>query len=88
MYYAAFPDLHTTIEQVVGEGDIVVVRGTDRGTHRGDFMGIAPTGRNVTVPWICIYRVTDGKITEQWISSDGLGMLQQLGVLPRPSGPP
>ena len=87
-YLAAFPDLHTTIEQVVAEGDDVVIRGTDRATHSGEFMGIAPTGRSVTVSWIGIYRVAGGKIVEEWISSDNLGLLRQLGAMPAPGSKP
>ena len=71
----AFPDLHTTIEQVVAEGDKVAVHGIDRGTHRGEFMGIVPTGKSVTISWTAIYRVADGKIAEEWINGDSLSVL-------------
>jgi steroid delta-isomerase-like uncharacterized protein len=77
---AAFPDLQTTFEDVIGEGDRVVVRGTDRATHRGEFMGRPATGRPVTIHWIGIYRVADGKIVEEWLQSDMMGVLQQIGT--------
>lgn len=80
-FRSAFPDLHTTIEDMVAEGDKVVVRGTDRATQQGEFMGVAPSGKPIQVRWINIYRIEDGKIAEQWMSSDGLGMLQQLGMI-------
>jgi len=83
-FRAAFPNLHTTIEDVMAEGDKVVIRGTDLATHRGEFMGIPATGKQVTVAWIGIYRVTDGKIAEEWGSMDSLGLLQQLGIMPSP----
>lgn len=70
----AFPDLHTTIEQVVAEEDKVAVHGTDQATHRGEYMGIAPTGKSITVTWTGIYRVVDGKIVEEWINGDSLGL--------------
>ena len=83
-FRTAFPGLHTTIEQVIAEGDMVVVRGTDRATHHGEFMGIPATGKQVTVPWMAIYRVTDGKIVEEWVGTDSMGTLRQLGVIPVP----
>jgi steroid delta-isomerase-like uncharacterized protein len=80
----AFPDLHFTIEDMMGEGETVVTRFTARGTHRGELMGIPPTGKQVTFPGILISRITNGKIVEEWEVSDDLGMLQQLGVVPPP----
>ena len=75
----AFPDLHLTIEDQVAEGDKVAYRWTARGTHRGEFMGRAPTGNRVSLTGIAIARVTDGKIREIWETSDALGLMQQLG---------
>ena len=66
-YRAAFPDLHTTLEEVLVDGDRVVVRGTDRGTHRGDFMGFPASGREVTTTWIEIFRMENGKAAEGWL---------------------
>lgn len=69
-YRAAFPDLHTTIEDMIAEGDKVVVRGTDRFTHTTGFQGNPPTDRQVTISWIGIYRIVDSQIAEQWLYSD------------------
>lgn len=79
---AAFPDWQTTIEDLIAEGDKVVLRGVGHGTHRGAFMGIAPTGKQVAVPGIHIMRIADGKIVEHWAQADDLGMMRQLGVVP------
>jgi len=68
----------------VAEGDKVVARWTSFGTHNGDFMGISPTGKQVTTSGITIFRLQDGKIVEEWSESDMLGMLQQVGALPGP----
>ena len=82
MVLTALPDLHVTIEDTIGEGDRVVVRFTARGTHKGDFMGIPPTGKQITVTGTSIMRVANGKILEEWVNSD---LMQQLGVVPAPS---
>ena len=84
MYLAAFPDAHFTLEDLIVEGDTVVVRQTFRGTHTGELMGIPPTGKQVTAPGIAITRVLNGKVVEQWANYDDLGLLQQLGVVPAP----
>jgi len=77
-YRAAFPDLITSVEDVIAEGDRVVVRGTDRGTHQGEFMGRAATGRFVTATWIEIFRMESGKAVEGWIESDTKMLMDQL----------
>lgn len=66
----AFPDLTTTIEDVIAEGDRVVVRGTDRSTHQGAFMGRPATGRPVTSTWIEIFRMEAGRAVEGWLEFD------------------
>src|SRR2546425_11240091 len=66
MLWTAFPDLHATIHDQVGEGDKVVTRKTLSGTHRGDFMGIPPTGRSAAFDIIDIVRIRRGKIVEHW----------------------
>lgn len=76
---AAFPDVVFELNDVLAEGEKVVVRYTMRGTHKGTFQGIEPTGRAVTVPGIGIYRVAEGKIQESWVMRDSLALLQQLG---------
>ena len=67
---------------MIAEGDKVAVRFTARGTHKGEFLGIPPTGKQVAWAGINIYRVASGKIAETWQLSDGLGLMQQLGVVP------
>jgi len=76
----AFPDSHTTIEQLMAEGDRVMCWTTTRGTHTGEHFGIAPTGRQVTYTSFSVFRVADGKIAEEWYMWDRLGFFQQLGV--------
>jgi steroid delta-isomerase-like uncharacterized protein len=78
----AFPDWHSTPEELIAEGDYVAERWTGRGTHRGAFQGIAPTGRQVEVPGVVFYRIAKGKIVEFRGSFDMMRMLQQLGAFP------
>lgn len=80
-YASAFPDLHITVEDQIAEGDKVVTHWTTRFTHKDEFMGIPPTGKQITLPGISIYRIADEKIAEIWISWDRFGMMQQIGVL-------
>jgi steroid delta-isomerase-like uncharacterized protein len=75
-----FPDVHVTIEDIIAEGDRVVVRNTWRGTHRGVFNGIEPTGRPIEIGGIVIWRIEEGKIAERWANIDTAGLLRQLGV--------
>jgi steroid delta-isomerase-like uncharacterized protein len=80
----AFPDLERTLEDLVAEGDKVVVRWSARGTHSGDFNGIPPTGKQASSSGITIFRLADGQIVEEWSESDMLGLLQQVGAIPSP----
>ena len=77
--YAAFPDIRVEIEQTIVAGDDVVSRMTWRGTQRGPFLGIAPTGKQLAFSAISIIRVVDGKIAQAWVNEDDLGLLRQLG---------
>jgi len=77
-----FPDLHISIEDMIAEGDKVVIRFTTHGTQQGKLGGIPPTGKQVAVPTIEITRIADGKIAEDWGLDDRMGMLQQLGLVP------
>jgi steroid delta-isomerase-like uncharacterized protein len=81
-YRTAFPDLVTTVEDVLADVDRVAVRGTDRGTHRGTFMGYPPTGRFVTTTWIEIFRLEAGKAVEGWVETDVKQLLDQLAENP------
>jgi steroid delta-isomerase-like uncharacterized protein len=88
MYVSAFPDVQIIVDDMIAEGDKVVTRFTSRGTHRGEFMGIAPMGSQVTIGGISIIRVAGNKVTEEWDQLDMLGGLEQLGatlVPPEPS---
>ncbi|HEV2399703.1 MAG TPA: ester cyclase [Candidatus Sulfotelmatobacter sp.] len=80
--FAAFPDAHWNVEDQIAEGDKVVSRWSFVGTHRGTFMGIAPTEKQVIMSGICIDRIVDGKIVEEWEEWDTMGMMQALGVVP------
>jgi steroid delta-isomerase-like uncharacterized protein len=82
MYRAAFPDLRLTIDDVFESDDEVAVRWTARGTHRGDLMGLAPTGVQTTTTGITIDRYEDGKLVESWTNWDTLGLMRQLGAAP------
>jgi len=86
MLFTAFPDLHGTIEDLIAEGDKVVDRMTCEGTHQGMFMGAPPTGKRVKWSFIDINRIVDGKIVEHWAEVDTMGIMQQLGLVPPPSG--
>jgi steroid delta-isomerase-like uncharacterized protein len=78
----AFPDLHVTVEEVIAEGDKVVCRNTVTGTHRGEYRGLAPTGKSITYNEIFIFRVAGGRIVEIWGVVDVLAQMRQLGVAP------
>ena len=82
MYLAGIPDLRVTIEELVAEGDKVAVRRFYEGTHRGELLGVPPTGNHVRIGGISIFRLAEGKIAEQWEQLDRLALMQQLGVLP------
>jgi steroid delta-isomerase-like uncharacterized protein len=79
----AIPDLYLSIEDMVAEGDKVVTRWLAKGTHKGDFMGAKPTDNKISVSSIVIDRIKDGKIVEAWSNRDDLGLLQQIGLIPR-----
>ena len=81
---AAFPDRRFAVEDMIAEGDKVSARFTMRGTHNGELRGIAPSGREVTMSGIDIIRLKEGKMVEDRVEVDQLGMMQQLGVIPSP----
>ncbi len=82
MMLRAFPDLYVTVEDMVAEGDKVVICMTMRGTQQGALGAIPPTGKQVAVSTIDMVRIEGGKIAEEWGIDDRLGMLQQLGLVP------
>lgn len=83
-FYSAFPDLRHTLEDQVAEGDKVVTRITLRGTHRGDFQGIPPTGKQIEFTGVVTDCIRESKIVEHWGLLDMLTLLQQLGAVPTP----
>ena len=82
-WFAAFPDVQLTIEDLIAEGDKVTTCYTGRGTHRGEFLGVPPTGKQASWTGIEIDRIEEDKIVETWLIADLLGMMQQLGVIPQ-----
>ncbi len=84
MFLTAFPDFQMTFEDQVGEGNKIASRWTMRGTHQGDLFGVPPTGKQATVTGIVISRIAGHRIAEEWENFDQLGMMQQLGVIPKP----
>lgn len=82
--FSAFPDNHSTLDDVIVEGDKAVIRYTTTGTHKGEFMGIPPTNKRVTFWAIEIDRFSGGKFVEIWSRFDTLDLMQQLGVAPTP----
>ncbi len=80
-YRNAFPDVKFTIEDMLADGDKVVMRNSFSGTHEGMFMGIAPTGKRVSQEQIHIVRVVNGQVVEHWAVRDDLSLMRQLGVI-------
>ncbi len=85
MLRSAFPDFKATIEDILAEGDKVVVRMTWSGTQKGEFMGIPATGKPISIGVIDIIRVSDGKCVEHWGQMDSMLLMQQLGAIPAPA---
>lgn len=82
LFEAAFPGYQLAAEQMIAEGDQVFVRTTFTGTHEGDLMGIAPTGKDVTIDIALTYQIENGKIVDHWMLSDLLSLMQQIGAIP------
>ena len=80
--WSAFPDIHFTMEDMIAEGNKVAFRESWTGTHEGEFMGIAPTGKKVKQINTCIVRIENGKFAESWCTIDNASLLQQLGAIP------
>lgn len=81
--YNAFPDVHTTLDDMIGEGDKIVIRWTMTGTFTGKYRGIPPTNKKMISWFITIERTVGGKFVEEWGRSDALGYMQQLGLIPK-----
>ncbi len=86
--HAGFPDLHYEVEDLLGDGDRVTARWRWKGTHRGTFNGYPASGRSVTNEGMAIFQLRDGKIVRNWLQTDRLGFLQELGVVSRDVGAP
>jgi predicted ester cyclase len=84
MVKGSLPDLHGSVDELIAEGDKVVIRWTMAGTQQGAFGSIPPTGKSVSWTGISICRIVDGKVIEDRGEEDGLGLMQQLGVVPTP----
>jgi predicted ester cyclase len=82
LYLGAFPDGQVTVEDLLADGDKVVARISIRGTHQGAFRGIAPTGKQITLLGMHMFRIANGKLVEHWGLTDRLAVLQQVGVAP------
>jgi len=79
-FRAAFPDIQLTVEEIIAEDDRVAFRSTIRATHQNEFLGIAPTGKKVTVGLVDVIHIENGKFVEQWGGPDLLDLVQQLGA--------
>jgi steroid delta-isomerase-like uncharacterized protein len=86
-FHASFPDARFTVEELICQGAKVAARWTLRGTQLGEYQGRPPSGRTMTVTGVSIFRIADGKIQENAVSMDRLGMQQQLGLLPAATTP-
>jgi predicted ester cyclase len=75
---AAFPEYELIAETLIAEQDLVAMRGTFHGVHRGPFAGIPPTGRSVAAPLMIIYRLENERIAEHWLHFDGASLVAQL----------
>lgn len=84
--FEAFPDMRSEVDELVADGDRVAIRYHWTGTHTGPMADIPPTGKTVNMTGAAIYRFADGKITEVWLKTDRMTMLQQLGLMPAPGG--
>jgi steroid delta-isomerase-like uncharacterized protein len=81
----AFPDLVFEVDDMVADGDGIVVRWTARGTNTGDYFGMPPTGKPIEITGMNTWRTSNGQAIEGWVNRDDMGLLQQLGVIPAPS---
>jgi predicted ester cyclase len=84
IFRSALPDGHIEIEDLLAEGDKVATRFRLRGTNTGSFQGMPPTGKAVDITATGIFRVVDGRVADNWVNFDALGLMQQLGVVPAP----
>ena len=86
-FLQAFPDLTSTVDDVVTQGDKLVLRWTIKGTHTGEFLGVPATNRKIILPVIEIFRIADGQLVEAWDQWDRLHLMQQIGAIPESAWP-
>ena len=84
-FVSGFPDMRIHVAEIIGDGDLVATRGEWTGTHSGNFMGIPATGKNISVKYMDMWRLENGKAAENWVQMDMPAMMQQLGVMPAPA---
>lgn len=82
IFHNGFSDIKFAIEDLVTEEDKIVIRGLFQGIHTGEFLGVPPTQKEITMTWIIILQIEDGKITDRWANMDDLGLMSQLGLFP------
>ena len=80
-FFKGFPDTHSTIEDIIAEGDKVWTRSTVAGTHKGEYRGVSPTGKEITIKCVDSYRIVDGKVVESWGLYDFLDFYKKLGII-------
>jgi predicted ester cyclase len=82
--YESLPDMYNTIDDIMAAGDKVIVRATMRATHKGEYLGVKPTGKKIQQIGIMIARIAKGKMVELWMVNDTFGLMIQLGAIPNP----
>jgi len=82
MFHTAFPDVRMEFEDVLADGDKVAARFCMTGTNTGSFMGMPPSGKSINVTATGIFRLRDGKVTDNWVNLDVMGLMQQVGAIP------
>ena len=82
VFLAAFPDLHSTVDDVISEGDKLVLRWTIQGTHTGEFLGIPASNNQISLAVTEIFRIADGQLVEAWDQYDRLDLMEQIGGIP------
>jgi len=88
VFLTGFPDLRSTVEDIVTEGDMLVLRWRIEGTHTGEFLGVAPSGAEINLRITEIFRIANGQLVEAWDQYDRLGLMQQIGAIPAPQEAP
>ena len=84
-FFGGFPDLNASVDQLIGEGDLLAMRWTVRGTHTGEFLGLAASGKPMVLPITEVFRIVGGQLVEAWDQYDTHHLLDQLGALAVPA---